>query len=64
MTLSGIKRLRQEKGWTQKQLSALTGIHQVRLSYLERGLPPEPEETRRLSRALGVEADHGQKTDR
>lgn len=56
MTL-GIKRLRQDRGISQVQLAKAVGISQPKLSYLERGLPPTPEEAQRLVKALEIESE-------
>lgn len=54
MTVSPIKIERIRKGLSQIQLWLQTGVPQYRISLIERGLPPRPEEARKLSEALGM----------
>jgi transcriptional regulator with XRE-family HTH domain len=45
---------RVKRGMSQCDLWMQTGIPQWRISLIERGLPPKPEEARRLADALGL----------
>lgn len=40
---------RMKKGWNQAQLALRSGISQWKISFLERGLSPKPEEAAILS---------------
>lgn len=42
-------------GITQIDLWTRTGIPQWRISLIERGVPPKPEERQKLAEALGIE---------
>ncbi len=54
MTTSPLKVERTRKGKTQTDLWRLTNIPQWRLSLIERGIPPRPEEARKIAEALQV----------
>ena len=45
---------RVKKDLTQHQLWMKTDIPQWRISLIERGLPPTPDERRKLAEALGI----------
>ena len=45
---------RVKKDLTQYQLWMKTDIPQWRISLIERGLPPTPDERRKLAEALGI----------
>lgn len=50
-----IKYLRKQKGLTQTELSALTGIHQVSITKYEKGkMIPQPDQLQKIVEALGV----------
>ena len=49
-----LRRLRDAKGLSLRKLAARTHIHYTKLSHLEHGREPRPDELRRLARALGV----------
>lgn len=50
-----IKYLRKQKGVTQTDLSALTGIHQVSITKYEKGkMIPQPDQLQKIVEALGV----------
>ena len=44
-------------GKSQKAVSKETGIGQWKISQIERGLQPQPDEAARIASALGVEVD-------
>jgi transcriptional regulator with XRE-family HTH domain len=53
-----IKRLRQDRGWTQAKLSRMTGIHTSTISHLEGGkMTLWPGHARRIAQALSVTLD-------
>jgi len=53
-----LKTARFKKNLTQWDLKAKTGIHQSKISLMERGyLEPNKDEVKRLAKALGVKAD-------
>ena len=47
---------RVKKGLTQCDISMKTGIPQWRLSLLERGIPPLPEEAKKIAETLNADA--------
>lgn len=50
-----IKYLRKQKGLTQTELSALTGIHQVSITKYEKGkMIPQPDQIQKIVEALDV----------
>lgn len=50
-----IKYLRKQKGLTQTELSALTGIHQVSITKYEKGkMIPQPDQLQKIVEALDV----------
>lgn len=54
-----IKELREKKGYTQEQLSALSGIDQSNISKLENGIRlGSAEQFLRLALALGTSVDY------
>jgi len=55
--LSLIRRLRLERGWKQVDLAKVSGIHQERISLLERGMPPTREEAESLAKIFGIEVN-------
>lgn len=52
-----IKKLREQKGWTQDRLAKKAGLHRVGLAKIESGDRPNPGilTVKKLARALGVE---------
>lgn len=52
--LSGIRELRLKRGLTQRDVEKMTGIHQPKISYIERGLPCTAREKKALARAFGL----------
>ena len=52
--ISAIRELRLKKGLTQRALEKITGIHQPKISYIERGFPPSTEEKEALKKAFGL----------
>ena len=52
--VSPMKLERIKQGLRQMDLWMQTGIPQWRISLIERGLPPKPDEQRKLSKALGM----------
>ena len=52
--ITGIERLRRELGLSQADLALLAGTTQFRVSEIEHGLQPSPEQLRALCSALGV----------
>ena len=52
--VSLIKLERIKLGLSQIDLWMQTGIPQWRISLIERGLPPKPDERRKLAEALGI----------
>jgi transcriptional regulator with XRE-family HTH domain len=52
--VSLIKLERIKLGWSQIDLWMQTGVPQWRISLIERGLPPKPDERRKLAEALGI----------
>jgi len=51
-----VKRVREQKGWSQDRLSEETGLHRTYISGIERGVRnPTIEIVQQLSTALGVE---------
>jgi DNA-binding XRE family transcriptional regulator len=52
--VSSMKVERIKRGLSQTQLWVETGIPQWRISLIERGLPPKPEEARKLAEALSL----------
>ena len=58
MTGEKIKRLRKDKGWTQKDLENKTGIAQRNISSYESGkLQPSSRTIKRFAEAFGIEVD-------
>ena len=56
--VSALKVERTKRGMTQIDLWMSTGIPQWRISLIERGIIPKPEEAQKIAEALGVtEAD-------
>ena len=55
MVVSKLKIERTKRGINQVDLFMKTGIPQWRLSLIERGIAPRPEEARRIAEALGVQ---------
>ena len=51
--ISQMKLERVKKEITQVDLWMKTGVPQWRLSLIERGIPPRPEEAQKISEALG-----------
>lgn len=54
MKASKMKILRITIGKSQKILEQETGIGQWKISQIERGLPPNPDEAAKIAKALGV----------
>jgi transcriptional regulator with XRE-family HTH domain len=54
MTVSPLRIERIKRGKTQIDLWVQTGIPQWRISLIERGIPPRPDEARKLAEALQV----------
>jgi len=54
MVISNLRIARLRRGKTQIDLWMATGIPQWRISLIERGIVPKPEERRRIAKALGV----------
>jgi transcriptional regulator with XRE-family HTH domain len=53
-----VRRLREEKGWSQSELSRRTGIHTSSLCHLERGFGTVwPGHLKRIAWALNVTVD-------
>jgi len=52
--VSSMKIERIKKEMSQIDLWMQTGIPQWRISLIERGLPPKPDERRKLAEALGI----------
>ena len=52
--VSPMKLERIKQGLRQMDLWMQTGIPQWRISLIERGLPPKPDERRKLAKALGI----------
>jgi transcriptional regulator with XRE-family HTH domain len=51
-----VKKVREQKGWSQDRLSEETGLHRTYISGIERGVRnPTIEIVQRLATALGVE---------
>jgi len=55
--ISPMKLERIKRGLSQIDLWMQTGIPQWRISLIERGLPPKPDERRKLAQALRVSED-------
>ena len=51
------RQLRRSSGLSIRTLSALTGINRGRLSIIERGVMPTPDEARRIVEALSGPAE-------
>jgi transcriptional regulator with XRE-family HTH domain len=49
---TGLRELRTQKGVSIRELERRTGINRGRLSQLERGIPPTPDELERYVLAL------------
>ena len=58
MKASKMKIRRITIGKSQKSLEEETGIGQWKISQIERGLQPQPDEAAKIASALGVEPDH------
>lgn len=53
-----LRRIRQEKGWTQWQLSRAVGVSPGRILLIERGdIPLTPELLTAIAKVLGVSED-------
>jgi transcriptional regulator with XRE-family HTH domain len=53
-----IKRLRKERGWSQRDLSIRTGIHAPVISQIENGVVQLwPGYAKRIAKAFGVSVD-------
>ena len=51
-----IRRLRQERGWSQAELARQTGMHPSTVSLIERGrILAYPGQILKISKALGIE---------
>ncbi len=51
-----VKKIREQKGWSQDRLSEETGLHRTYISGIERGVRnPTIEIVQQLSTALGIE---------
>jgi transcriptional regulator with XRE-family HTH domain len=58
MLAMNLKTARTSRGFTQLDLELASGIHQTKISILERGYRlPTDEERDRLARALGLESE-------
>lgn len=56
MRLRQLERLRINRGWTQRDLAARSGVAAPTISRLESGLQrPHPSTLRKLANALGIE---------
>lgn len=55
--ISLIRLERLKRGWSQMDLGSRCGIGQWRLSLLENGMPPKPDERKKLSEALNIPED-------
>lgn len=56
---SGWRALRLERGLSLRDLERQTGIHRGRLSVIERGLAPTPQEALRITAVLIPAGDQG-----
>ena len=54
MNISPLRLERIKRGKTQIDLWQETGVPQWRISLIERGIPPKPDEAQKLARALEV----------
>jgi transcriptional regulator with XRE-family HTH domain len=53
-----IKQLREERGWTQRDLSIRTGIHAPTISQIENGIVQLwPGYAKRIAKAFGVSVE-------
>jgi transcriptional regulator with XRE-family HTH domain len=52
--ISFIRLERLKRGWRQQDLWSQTGISQWRISLIENGMPPKPEERKRLAEVFGI----------
>ena len=52
--VSVIRIERIKRGLSQTDLWMETGVPQWRISLIERGLPPKPQEAHKLAKALGI----------
>jgi len=52
VTAMKIERIKQEKKQTDLWLE--TGIPQWKISLIENGMPPKPEERKKIAKALGI----------
>jgi transcriptional regulator with XRE-family HTH domain len=51
-----LRELRTSGGLAQWQVEAFSGVHQSRLSLLERGVPPRKSEIKKLTRMFKLDA--------
>jgi transcriptional regulator with XRE-family HTH domain len=59
LNITPFRRIRLEKGLSQYDLSALSGIVQPRISVLERGIfKPRASEAEKLARALNIDVEN------
>ena len=55
--VSKLKIERAKRGMSQIELWMKSGVPQYRISLIERGISPKPDEAKKITKALGVDAD-------
>lgn len=54
MKITKLRLERVKRDWSQAQVSEMTGLPPIRISLLERGLPPKAKDVEAMTKAYGL----------